>query len=85
MDESREKEMVRLERLIEESAKQKKRCLKLFEDDVKKMGAVHFSKQVGCTHVYIYSIFKGEPVSPKKLRELWEKAYYFVSTFKLEK
>jgi hypothetical protein len=85
MDESREKEIVRLERLIAETAKQKERCLNMFEKDVKKIGAVHFAKQMGCSYVYIYNIFNRKPISPEKLRELWEKAYYFVNTFKLEK
>lgn len=84
MSTRKEKELERLQRLIDETLKQRMRCVALMEQDIRLIGTGMFSRHMGCRIEYLYRIFENRSISFKQLKKYWDEAEFFVEKMRLK-
>jgi small-conductance mechanosensitive channel len=81
---TKEKELHRLDQLEQALKKQKYRCVKLMEQDIRLVGVQTFAKHIGVKKEYLYNLFDGWSVSIKKVKQIWDEAESYVKIANLK-
>lgn len=84
MSDRKDKELQRLERLMEETAKQRMRCVALLQQDVRLLGVATFARHMGCRVEYLYRIYDGRSISFKQLKRFWDEAESLAEKLRLK-